>query len=83
MKFGGLESLFRKGCVAAIAISRSGEHIKSDSQVRSHGRAQGRGASRRKNKDLRALKHHVHGTESTDGLRDVVPPDEGIRLCGP
>ena len=35
------------------------------------------------NKDLRALKHHVHGAESTDRLRDVVPPDEGIRICGP
>ena len=78
-----MESLFRKGCVAAIAISRSGEHIKSDSQVRSHGRAQGRGASRRRNKALRALKHHVHGAEGTDGLRDAVPPDERIRIYGP
>ena len=41
------------------------------------GRTQGRGASRRRNKVLRALKHHVHGAEGTDGLRDVVPPDEG------
>ena len=80
---GGLESLFRKGCVAAIAISRSEEHIKSDLQVRSHGWAQGRGALRRRNKVLRALKHHVHGAEGTDGLRDVVPPDERIRICGP
>ena len=29
------------------------------------------------------MKHHVHSAEGTDGLRDVVPPDEGIRLCGP
>ncbi len=40
---------------------------------RRHGRAQRRGASRRKNKDLRVLKHHVHDAEGTDGLRDVVP----------
>ena len=26
------------------------------------------------------MKHHVHGVEGTDGLRDVVPPDEGIRI---
>ena len=77
-----MESLFRKGCVSAIAISRSGEHIKSDLQVRSHGWAQRRGASRRRNKDLRALKHHVHDAEGTDGLRDVVPPDERIRIYG-
>ena len=29
------------------------------------------------------MRHHVHGAEGTDGLRDVVPPDEGIRIYGP
>lgn len=29
------------------------------------------------------MRHHVHGAESTDGLGDVVPPDERIRICGP
>ena len=29
------------------------------------------------------MKHHVHGAEGTDGLRDVVPPDERIRIYGP
>ena len=29
------------------------------------------------------MKHHVHGAECTDGPRDVVPLDEGIRICGP
>ena len=32
---------------------------------------------------MRVMKHHVHGTEGTDELRDVVPPDERIRICGP
>ena len=27
------------------------------------------------------MKHHVHGAEGTDGPRDVVPLDEGIRIC--
>ena len=30
---------------------------------------------------MRALKHHVHGAEGTGGLRDVVLPDERIRIC--
>ena len=47
------------------------------------GWAQGRGASRRRNKDFRALEHHVRGAGGPDGLRDVVLPDEGIRICGP
>ena len=29
------------------------------------------------------MEHHVHGAEGPDGLRDVVLPDEGIRICGP
>ena len=29
------------------------------------------------------MRHHVRGAEGPEGLKDVVPPDEGIRLCGP
>ena len=29
---------------------------------------------------MRALKHHVRSAEGTDGLRDVVPPDEGMKV---
>lgn len=29
------------------------------------------------------MKHHVRSAEGPDGLRDVVPPDEEIRVCGP
>ena len=47
------------------------------------GWTQGRGASRRRNKDFRAMKHHVHGAKGPAELRDVVPPDEGIRISGP
>ena len=29
------------------------------------------------------MKHHVHGAEGTGGLRDVVLPNERIRICEP
>ena len=32
---------------------------------------------------LRVMEHHVRGAGGPDGLRDVVLPDEGIRICGP
>ena len=45
-------------------------------------RTWGRGASRRRNKGLRGVKHHVHAGIGPSGHGDVVPPDEGIRDCG-
>ena len=38
-----------------------------------------RGASGRRNRVLRAVKHHVSAAEGPSGLLDVVPPDEGTR----
>ena len=29
------------------------------------------------------MKHHVRGAKGPAELRDVVPPDEGIRISGP
>ena len=29
------------------------------------------------------MKHHVRGAKRPAELRDVVPPDEGIRISGP
>ena len=33
-------------------------------------------------RDLRAVKHHVPAAEGPSGPTDVVPPDEGTRVCG-
>ena len=41
-----------------------------------------RGASGQRNKDLRAVEHHVPAGEGPSNPIDVVPPDEGARLCG-
>ena len=41
-----------------------------------------RGASGRRNKGLRAVKHHVWGAETLFSSGDVVPGDEGIRASG-
>ena len=45
-------------------------------------RTWGRGASGRRNKGLRGVKHHVHAGIGPSGPGDVVSPDEGIRDCG-
>jgi len=45
-------------------------------------RTWGRGASGRRNKGLRGVRHHVHDVEVPLDPRDVVLPDEGIRVCG-
>ena len=42
----------------------------------------GRGASGRRNKGLRGVKHHVSAGGGPSELSDVVLPDEGIRDCG-
>ena len=39
-------------------------------------------ASGRRNKGLRAVKHHVPAAEGPSGPKDVVLPDEGTRVCG-
>ena len=41
----------------------------------------GRGASRRRNKGLRGVKHHVSAGVGPSGPGDVVPPDEETRDC--
>ena len=41
-----------------------------------------RGASGRRNRVLRAVRHHVSSRPAALELKDVVPPDEGIRFCG-
>ena len=40
-----------------------------------------RGASRRRNKGLRGVKHHVQLAGGPSDPRDVVPRDEGTRVC--
>ena len=41
-----------------------------------------RGASGRRNKALREVKHHVPTAKDPFDPSGVVPPDEGTRLCG-
>ena len=41
-----------------------------------------RGASGRRNKGLRVVKYHVPAAGGPSGPKDVVPPDEGTRVCG-
>ncbi len=41
-----------------------------------------RGASGRRNKALREVRHHVPTAEDLFGPSGVVLPDEGTRLCG-
>ena len=41
-----------------------------------------RGAPRRRIKALTGMKHHVRPDKCTAGLGDMVPRDEGSRLCG-
>ena len=45
-------------------------------------RADRRGASERRNKALRGVRHHVSRAGGTIWPKDVVLPDEEIRLCG-
>ena len=45
-------------------------------------RGRGRGAQQRKNKGLRAVKHHAPPVETLSVPEDVVPRDDGIRVCG-
>ena len=44
--------------------------------------ASGRGASGRRNKGLRVVRHHADPAGGAFCLRGVVPLDEGIRVCG-
>ncbi len=44
--------------------------------------SQRRGACRRRNKALRGGKHHVQPAEAPFCPKDVVPVDEGTRICG-
>ena len=41
-----------------------------------------RGARRRRNKGLRGGKHHAGPAVGSSGPQDVVPGDEGTRVCG-
>lgn len=45
-------------------------------------RADRRGASERRNKALRTVKHHAPAAGGSIGLGGVVFPDEEISLCG-
>lgn len=42
---------------------------------------QGRGASGRRNKDLRGVRHHADPAGGVIWVEGVVPPDEEIRVC--